>query len=84
MKKIIMYTGPMCGFCDAAKRLLQRNNLSFNEIDISSKDGLMEEMIKKANGKRTIPQIFIDEYHVGGYQELRELEKKNKLQELIN
>ena len=84
MKKITMYTGPMCGFCDAAKRLLQRNNLSFNEIDISSKDGLMEEMIKKANGKRTIPQIFIDEYHVGGYQELRELEKKNKLQELIN
>ena len=84
MKKITMYTGPMCSFCDAAKRLLQRNNLSFNEIDISSKDGLMEEMIKKANGKRTIPQIFIDEYHVGGYQELRELEKKNKLQELIN
>ena len=60
MKKIIMYTGPMCGFCDAAKRLLQRNNLSFNEIDISSKDGLMEEMIKKANAKRTNPQIFID------------------------
>ena len=84
MKKITMYTGPMCSFCDAAKRLLQRNNLSFIEIDISSKDGLMEEMIKKANGKRTIPQIFIDEYHVGGYQELRELEKQNKLQELIN
>ena len=58
MKKIIMYTGPMCNFCDAAKILLQRNNLSFNEIDISSKDGLMEEMIKKAKGKRTIPQIF--------------------------
>ena len=84
MKKITMYTGPMCSFCDAAKRLLQRNNLSFNEIDIASKEGLMEEMIKKANGKRTVPQIFVDEYHVGGYQELRELEKQNKLQELIN
>ena len=84
MKKITMYTGPMCSFCDAAKRLLQRNNLSFNEIDISSKDGLMEEMIKKAKGKRTIPQIFFNEYHVGGYQELRNLEKENKLQELIN
>ena len=83
MKKIIMYTGPMCGFCDAAKRLLQRNNLSFNEIDISSKDGLMEEMIKKANGKRTIPQIFFNEYHVGGYQELRNLEKENKLKDLL-
>ena len=74
-----MYTGPMCGFCDAAKRLLQRNNLSFNEIDISSKDGLMEEMIKRAKGKRTIPQIFFNEYHVGGYQELRNLENKLKI-----
>ena len=83
MKKIIMYTGPMCNFCDAARRLLQRNNLSFNEIDISSKDGLMEEMIKKAKGKRTIPQIFFNEYHVGGYQELRTLEKENKLQDLL-
>ena len=83
MKKITMYTGPMCNFCDAAKRLLQRNNLSFNEIDISSKDGLMEEMIKKAKGKRTIPQIFFNEYHVGGYQELRTLEKENKLQDLL-
>ena len=79
-----MYTGPMCNFCDAAKRLLVRNNATFTEIDISSKEGLMEEMIKKANGKRTVPQIFVDEYHVGGYQELRELEKQNKLQELIN
>tara|TARA_Y100000816_G_scaffold61713_1_gene40702 strand:+ start:12 stop:266 length:255 start_codon:yes stop_codon:yes gene_type:complete len=83
MKKITMYTGSMCGFCDAAKRLLQRNNLSFNEIDISSKEGLMEEMIKKAKGKRTIPQIFFNEYHVGGYQELRTLEKENKLQDLL-
>ena len=83
MKKITMYTCPMCSFCDAAKRLLQRNNLSFNEIDISSKDGLMEEMIKKAKGKRTIPQIFFNEYHVGGYQELRALEKEGKLLNLI-
>ena len=84
MKKIIMYTGPMCNFCDAAKRLLVRNNATFTEINIASKEGLMEEMIKKANGKRTVPQIFIDEYHVGGYQELRELEKQDKLLELIN
>jgi glutaredoxin 3 len=83
MKKITMYTGPICGFCDAAKRLLQRNNLSFDEIDISSKEGLMEEMIEKAKGKRTIPQIFFNEYHVGGYQELRTLEKENKLQDLL-
>ena len=69
----------MCNFCDAAKRLLVRNNLSYNEIDISTKDGLRDEMTKRANGRRTIPQIFFDEHHVGGYQELRELEKTGKL-----
>ena len=79
MKIITMYTGPMCNFCEAAKRLFSRNNLKFKEIDISTKDGLRDEMIKKANGKRTIPQIFFDNYHVGGYVELRELEKNGEL-----
>ena len=83
MKSIVIYTGPSCNFCDAAKRLLVRNNATFSEIDIASKEGLMEEMIQKANGKRTIPQIFIDDKHIGGYQELRALEKENKLQDLL-
>jgi len=79
MKNITVYSGPMCNFCDAAKRLLLRNNLNYNEIDISTKEGLRDEMTKRANGRRTIPQIFFDDYHVGGYQELRELEKTGKL-----
>ena len=79
MKNITVYSGPMCNFCDAAKRLLTRNNLNYNEIDISTKEGLRDEMTKRANGRRTIPQIFFDDYHVGGYQELRELEKNGKL-----
>ena len=83
MKNITMYSGPLCNFCEAAKRLFLRNNLEFEEIDISSKDGLRDEMIKKANGKRTIPQIFFDDQHVGGYQELRTLEKENKLKDLL-
>ena len=58
MKNIVMYTGPLCNFCDAAKRLFSRNNIKFQEIDISSKDSLRDEMIKKSNGKMTIPQIF--------------------------
>ena len=78
-----MYSGPMCAFCDAAKRLLKRNNLEFKEIDISTQDGLRDEMINKANGKRTIPQIFFDDYHVGGYEELRSLEKENKLKDQL-
>ena len=83
MKNITMYSGPLCNFCEAAKRLLLRNNLEFKEIDISSKDGLRDEMIKKANGKRTIPQIFFDNFHVGGYVELRELEKQGELLKLL-
>ena len=83
MKNITMYSGPLCSFCEAAKRLLARNNIKYQEIDISTKDNLRDEMIKKANGKRTIPQIFFDDYHVGGYVELRELEKNGKLHNLI-
>ena len=83
MKNIIMYTGPMCNFCDAAKRLFSRNNIKYQEIDISKKDGLIDEMIKKANGKRTIPQIFFDNLHIGGYQELRALEKSGELNNLL-
>ena len=83
MKNITMYSGPLCNFCEAAKRLLLRNNLKFKEIDISTKDGLREEMINKSNGKRTIPQIFFDDFHVGGYVELRELEKKGELTKLL-
>ena len=78
-----MYSGPSCNFCDAAKRLLSRNNLEYNEIDISTESGLIDEMIKKANGKRTIPQIFFDDHHVGGYVELRELEKKGQLKQIL-
>ena len=78
-----MYTGPFCNYCEAAKRLFVRNNAPFNEIDISKVEGTMDEMIKKANGRRTIPQIFFDDQHIGGYDEVRELEKENKLQDLL-
>tara|TARA_B100000035_G_scaffold120622_1_gene102451 strand:- start:220 stop:474 length:255 start_codon:yes stop_codon:yes gene_type:complete len=83
MKNIIMYTGPLCNFCDAAKRLLARNNATFKEINIATQDGLRDEMIKKSNGRRTVPQIFIGDQHIGGYEELRALEKENKLKELL-
>tara|TARA_B100000886_G_scaffold210553_1_gene145751 strand:- start:116 stop:370 length:255 start_codon:yes stop_codon:yes gene_type:complete len=83
MKNITIYTGPFCNYCEAAKRLLTRNNVTFNEIDIGKIDGAMDEMIKKANGKRTIPQIFFNDEHIGGYDEVRALEKENKLKDLL-
>ena len=75
--------GPRCAFCDAAKRLLTRNNITYKEINIALEEGKMDEMLKKSNGKRTIPQIFFDDYHVGGFEELRALEKENKLINLL-
>ncbi len=83
MKKVTVYMGPSCAFCDAAKKLLVRNNISFEEINIALQEGKMEEMLQKTNGKRTIPQIFFDKNHIGGYVELRELEKNNSLFELL-
>jgi glutaredoxin 3 len=76
--------GPMCSYCDAAKRLLNKKNIPFKEINIALEEGKMEEMLKKSNGMKTIPQIFIENSHIGGYDELRALENKGELDKLIN
>jgi glutaredoxin 3 len=83
MKNITIYTGPLCNYCEAAKRLLTRNNVTYNEINIATVDGAIDEMIAKANGKRTIPQIFFNDQHIGGYDEIRVLDKEDKLLELL-
>ena len=79
MKNVTVYMGPRCNFCDAAKRLLQRNGIPYKEINIALEEGKREEMLIKSKGSQTIPQIFFDEYHVGGYKELREIEKNGEL-----
>ena len=83
MKLVTIYTGPLCNYCDAAKKLLTRNNVEYKEINIATVEGAMDEMITKASGKRTIPQIFFDDQHIGGYDEVRALEKEDKLQDLL-
>ena len=83
MKSVTIYTGPLCNYCEAVKKLLARNSVEYKEINISTTDGAMDEMITKANGKRTIPQIFFDNQHIGGYDDVRALEKENKLQDLL-
>ena len=83
MKNVTVYMGPMCAFCDAAKRLLTKKNIPYKEINIAIDEDRREEMLKKSNGKKTIPQIFIEDYHVGGYVELRALENKGELDNLL-
>ena len=84
MKNITVYMGPMCSYCDAAKRLLNKKNIPYKEINIALEEGKMEEMLKKSNGMKTIPHIFIEDHHIGGYDVLRALENKGELDKLIN
>ena len=83
MKKVTIYTGPICNFCSAAKHLLSKKKISYEEIDIGSDDKKREEMFKKSNGARTVPQIFIGEHHVGGNAELQALDREGKLISLL-
>ena len=82
MKNVEIYTGPLCAFCDRAKALLNKKRVSFKEINLASDPNKMNEMIKKTNGMRTIPQIFIDGQHIGGNDKLQALENEGKLNSL--
>ena len=79
MSRIVLYTTPYCGYCRAAKRLLGQKGHDFIEIDVSADPCLRAEMIARSAGRRTVPQIFIDGTHVGGYTELAQLEREAKL-----
>ena len=83
MKKVLIYTGPLCNFCSAAKHLFNKKKINYEEIDIGYDDKKREEMLKKSNGARTVPQIFIGEKHVGGYVELKALDNKGELDILL-
>jgi len=83
MKKVEIYTGPLCAFCDFAKALLDRKGISYKEIFIGDDTNKMEEMIKKANGMRTVPQIFVDGQHIGGNDKLQALERDGKLNSIL-
>ena len=83
MTKTILYTTPYCGYCRAAKHLLTKKGAAFTEIDVSGDLGLRQEMIDRAYGRRTVPQIFINGTHVGGYEELDELDRAAKLDALL-
>ena len=83
MKKVVIYTGPRCAHCEWAKALLIKKKVIFEEHDIGENPEKREEMIKKSNGAKTVPQIFIGEYHVGGNVELQNLEREGKLNTIL-
>ena len=83
MKKVVIYTGDLCIHCDRAMELLNRKNIEFTEYNVAKDMAKREEMVKKSNGARTVPQIFIGENHVGGNTELQSLEREGKLDNLL-
>ena len=83
MKAIDIYTSPFCGFCFSAKRLLSEKGVTFREIDVTQDPAIRQQMMKRANGKYTVPQIFVGEHHVGGCNELYVLERAGKLDPLL-
>lgn len=83
MAKVEIYTSPICGFCHSAKRLLTQKGASFTETDVSRDSTAKAAMIQRANGGRTVPQIFIDGQLVGGCDDLFALEQAGKLDALL-
>ncbi len=83
MSAIEIYTSPFCGFCTAAKRLLTQKGIKFSEINVMTDPSRKPEMIQRANGGRTVPQIFVGDTHVGGCDDLYALERVGKLDALL-
>jgi len=84
MPKVIIYTTPTCPYCNNAKALLKQKGVTqITEIDISQDETQRQEMLGKSGGRRTVPQIFINDTHVGGYDDMVALDREGKLDQLL-
>nr|WP_319248807.1 glutaredoxin 3 [uncultured Celeribacter sp.] len=83
MQPVTLYTTPICPFCVAAKRLLDSKGVSYTDIDVMASPERRQEMMQKAHGRHTVPQIFIGDTHVGGCDELHALDRAGKLDPLL-
>ena len=84
MPNVIIYTTKTCPYCIKAKRLLESKDIAYQENSIEESRELAEEAVRKSGGRKTVPQIFIDDYHVGGCDELYALNQEGKLDKLLN
>ena len=83
MKPVKVYTTPICPYCVRAKNLLVKKGVAYQEIDVLSDDQARQEMLSKSNGMRTVPQIFVGDTHVGGFDELYDLDRAGRLDPLL-
>ena len=82
MKSVTIYSSPLCGYCTAAKRLLKQKGVDFTDIDVLMNPAKKSEMMDRS-GRRTVPQIWVGETHVGGFDDLSALERAGKLDPLL-
>ena len=83
MPKVTIYTTPYCPYCHAAKALLKQKGVAFDEIDVQDA-ATRQQMMLRANGRRTVPQIFIGDTHVGGSDDIHELDRRGQLDPLLS
>jgi glutaredoxin 3 len=83
MPQVEIYTSSTCGYCKQAKKLLENKNVSYDEKVVDANPEVIAEAVKRSGGRRTVPQIFIDDQHLGGYDELYELDKNGKLDAML-
>lgn len=84
MAEIEIYTTPVCPYCVRAKQLLGQKGATYKEIDVTRDDRLRDEVIAKSGGRRTVPQIFINGQHIGGFDDLSALDRAGKLDPLLS
>lgn len=83
MATVEIYTSPLCGYCHRAKALLTKKGVAFSEIDITDVIGARDEMVRRAGGLQTVPQVFIDGAHVGGSDKLAALDRAGELDRML-
>ena len=83
MPPVTIYTTPFCGYCHAAKRLLGTRGIVFTEIDVSAEPHRRAELVQRAAGRRTVPQVFIGDTHVGGFTDMAALVQDGRLDRLL-
>jgi glutaredoxin 3 len=83
MRPVEIYTTPICPYCHSAKRLLDRKGVPYREIDVSADPSLRAAMTQRAKGRRTVPQIFVGDTHVGGSDDLYAMDQAGKLDPLL-
>ena len=83
MKKVVIYTTGLCPFCLLAKRLLTEKDVGYQEVDVLMDPRARADMVEKSGGRTSVPQIFVDDFHVGGSDELYALEQEGRLDGIL-